>query len=274
MAHSCTSSGAIASAPGPGRWCRTTRRRPSTIGTPPVPRRGAYLIQVWVRGTGSLADVEGFLNSPLFGVDNTSPVEALPIEITPPLPDVGLGTVFRGKARGGNVPLEYRWWYHDGTSWTPIGSYASNPGTVTTLLPPGSTYQLQLWVRRTGSGADVEAFSSTGTVVVQEPTVATTLTGNYSGNLPAGTPLTVRASSTPALGVRVQVLPSLVCDERLDAGAGLEHNGYCTRRRCRPRLATTPSRCTRGARALSWTPQSRSRISSTPSRREVPGHST
>jgi hypothetical protein len=67
-------------------------------------------------------------------------------------------------------------------------------------LAPGSQYILQSWVRRQGSTADWEAYASTPLITVQSPTLVTTLSSNYSGSLPAGTPLVVRASTTPAAG--------------------------------------------------------------------------
>jgi hypothetical protein len=136
--------------------------------TPTLGDQGDYILQAWVRRATSTAPSEAF-GSTAFTVGNLAPtVQSLKID---PGNAVLVGTPLSvvARASGGPGNLEYRFFrYSMATqSWTLVqdyswdNSFAWVPGSLDRGL-----YTFQVWVRRGGSSAAVEAFLSSPTLQV------------------------------------------------------------------------------------------------------------
>lgn len=130
--------------------------------------QGDYILQAWVRRATSTAPSEAF-GSTAFTVGNLAPtVQSLMIG---PANAVMVGTPLSvvARASGGPGNLEYRFFRYNMTtqSWTLVqdyswdNSFAWVPGPLDRGL-----YTFQVWVRRGGSSAAVEAFLSSQTLQV------------------------------------------------------------------------------------------------------------
>jgi hypothetical protein len=136
--------------------------------TPTLGDQGDYLLQAWVRRATSTAPSEAF-GSTAFTVANLAPtVQSLMIG---PANAVMVGTPLSvvARASGGPGNLEYRFFRYNMTtqSWTLVqdyswdNSFAWVPGPLDRGL-----YTFQVWVRRGGGSAAVEAFLSSQTLQV------------------------------------------------------------------------------------------------------------
>lgn len=129
---------------------------------------GTYVLQVWVRNTGSSAKHETFLASETWTVTRTPlHIIALTHSVTSPQPS-GASVTWTTWATGGSGPLQYQFWlYNAATStWTLPQPYSAANTFAWTTGPVG-TYWIQVWVRTVGSGVDQEAWANSNVFVVQ-----------------------------------------------------------------------------------------------------------
>jgi hypothetical protein len=136
--------------------------------TPTLGDQGDYVLQAWVRRASSSASAEAW-GSSAFTVGNLAPtVQSLKID---PGNAVFVGTPLNvvARASGGPGNLEYRFFRYSMTtqSWTLVQDYSwdNSFGWVPGPLDRG-LYTFQVWVRRAGSSASVEAFLSSQTLQV------------------------------------------------------------------------------------------------------------
>jgi hypothetical protein len=126
--------------------------------TPPTP--GSYEIQAWVRTSGVTADTWqawGRLTYTVMssGLTMTS-VTANRTGIRP----VGRSLTLTATATGGVAPLQFKWWVWNGSNWTVARDWAAGNTLTWTPRVPGD-YQIQVWVRSTGtSGEPPEAYGN------------------------------------------------------------------------------------------------------------------
>jgi hypothetical protein len=136
--------------------------------TPTLGDQGDYVLQAWVRRATSTASAEAW-NSSAFSVGNLAPtVQSLKID-TGNAVLVGTPLNVVARASGGPGNLEYRFFRYSMTtqSWTLVQDYSwdNSFGWVPGPLDRG-LYTFQVWVRRAGSSASVEAFLSSQTLQV------------------------------------------------------------------------------------------------------------
>jgi hypothetical protein len=129
--------------------------------------RGSYSIQVWVRRVGSSASQEGFSTAAVTvngGAPNGPSLSS----------NVGLATRFgnpvtlTSKVAGGEGPLEYRFWRFSSTTgtWTSVQGYSWDRtlNWVPDITDIGS-HIFQVWIRRTGTTASYETWTSANLTV-------------------------------------------------------------------------------------------------------------
>jgi hypothetical protein len=132
--------------------------------TPAAGDEGTHNVQVWIRRAGSTAAYDAFRTSDVFSIANASPAIAN-IQASAPSP-AGTGTPITWKvtAGGGPGPLQYRFYRFSRATnlWSLVQDYgAADSYTWTPATGEAGTYVIQAWVRRTGSTAAYEAWSST-----------------------------------------------------------------------------------------------------------------
>ncbi len=120
---------------------------------------GTYMIQVWVRNTGSTAPYDAFATVMynLAGPAVTS-VALTPTPASPRL--VGTSITFNAAATGGVTPQYYFTWRDTALGWHVGQAYSATSSWIwnTTGLPAGA-YMIQVWARSAGSGSPYEAFA-------------------------------------------------------------------------------------------------------------------
>jgi fibronectin type III domain protein len=136
--------------------------------TPTLGDQGDYVLQAWVRRATSTASSEAW-GSSAFTVGNLAPtVQSLKIDSGNAVL-VGTPLSVVARASGGPGNLEYRFFRYSMTtqSWTLVQDYSwdNSFGWVPGPLDRG-LYTFQVWVRRAGSSAAVEAFLSSQTLQV------------------------------------------------------------------------------------------------------------
>jgi N-acetylmuramoyl-L-alanine amidase len=167
--------------------------------TPNAP--GTYVLQVWVRQSGTAARYDTAASSGAFLVTGAATTPApvtmtsLTASTTFPKP-TGTIVTWTAFATGGSASLEYQYWLHDGRAWSVVRAYA--PGNVFAWTPTvAGTYYLQAWVRQIGTTASYEAYRSTGALTITSSTAASpapvstvALTASRSFPAPAGSTIT------------------------------------------------------------------------------------
>ena len=134
--------------------------------TPAASDVGERVLQVWVRNAASAAAYEAWL------ADSFSVVHA---PVTTPVLTASANAPFQpaqtvtwtAASTGGSGPLEYQFWRLSAGTWTMVQNYSSS-ATFTWTIGAGDvgTHALQVWVRSTGAALPLQAWSSTGTFVV------------------------------------------------------------------------------------------------------------
>ncbi len=129
------------------------------------------------------------------GGTTPSPVEITSFTSSPSPPfEAGHSVTFTATATGGIGTLEYAFWLQHAVSneWVLLRSYSSsNSFTWTPHSVDAGTYNLQVWVRSSGSSVDFDAWQSLGSFTVTSPTPGIkSLTANRSFPSPIGVPIT------------------------------------------------------------------------------------
>ena len=156
---------------------------------------GNFVVQVWVRSAGSSADHEAWAGTDWVGV-TPAPVTVLGIIPSPPLPVApGTTVTWEALAKGGEMPLEFKFWHWFGGAWTVLRDYAPSP--VATGLLAAGPHLLQVWTRQQGSTADHQAWIGTGPIQVapSAPSIGS-FTATQTFPLPVGTPVRWTAIAT------------------------------------------------------------------------------
>ncbi len=189
-----------------GIWTETQPYGPSNTytWTPPAGSEGTYVVQAWVRGTGSTAAYDGWGSTGYFSVRN-GPTQVAKIWANASFP-VGTGTpiTWKAVAAGGPGPLHYRFVRYSvaAGTWTEVQPYGvSDSYTWTPSSGQSGSYVLQVWVRRAGSSSAYEAWGSTGYFDVNNATPVITGLGATVGTpIGTGVPVTLWALATGGPG--------------------------------------------------------------------------
>ncbi len=106
---------------------------------------------------------------------------------------VGTAIVVTAAASGGTAPYQYRFWLHDGDTWTMVQDWATS-NTYTWAPSTGASYRLGVWVKSAGVvGDDPKAWAALP-FTITPPTV--TLAASLPSPQPVGTPIPLTATAT------------------------------------------------------------------------------
>ncbi|HEX7485204.1 MAG TPA: triple tyrosine motif-containing protein [Vicinamibacterales bacterium] len=158
---------------------------------------GRYLVQTWVRQTGSSAPYEAWkalgwlVVQGELTIAGISPNVGMPVTKNTPI-------TWTATAGGGSGAIEYQFWLGDlsANTWTILQPYGASNQLRWTPTTTG-TYVLQVWVRTQGSSVlyekwrNTEIFPITGT-----PIVVTGLQANSTFPVAAGTSVTWTATAS------------------------------------------------------------------------------
>jgi hypothetical protein len=161
-----------------------------------------YDLQVWVRRPGSV-DWEDYAGAS-FQISNAALAVAGISSDAGPVVGVDRPVTWKVAATGGPGPLEYKFWLYNASVdvWTSVQNYnSSNSFTWTPGASDPGNYVLQVWVRRVGSTADYQAWSSaTFTVAATIPGVSS-ITANVGAHAVVGTPINWTVTSSGGSGL-------------------------------------------------------------------------
>ena len=134
--------------------------------TPGASDVGEHVLQVWVREAGSAATYEAWRGDPFSVVH--APVTTPVLSATANAPfQSGQTVTWTAASTGGSGPLEYQFWRLDAGTWTMVQGYSSSASFAWTIgAADVGTHALQVFVRSTGAALPYQAWSGTGTFVV------------------------------------------------------------------------------------------------------------
>jgi hypothetical protein len=165
---------------------------------------GSYFYQVWVKGAGSSAPYDAWRNSETFEIKNAPPAVASLQADKPSPAGTGGPITWTAVAAGGPGPIEYQFWRQNVATnvWTQVQNYStSNTFTWTPSSSETGTYQLQVWIRRQGSAASLEAWGSSGTFqIVNAAPAITSITTDAGQPVGVGRPVTWTVNATGGSG--------------------------------------------------------------------------
>ena len=150
--------------------------------TPTVP--GTYMVQAWVRSSGSPVGYEAWGNSAPLTIPGPTPPVLTSVTHNVGCPaTVGRWISTTATAIGGASPLQYKMLLYDETasSWTVLQEYSSS-NRVSWLPTHVGAFYLQAWVRSAGSTAPYEAVLNSASCTVTFPAPVATVTLNRSPN--------------------------------------------------------------------------------------------
>jgi glucose/arabinose dehydrogenase len=168
--------------------------------TPASP--GTYTVQVWVRNSGSSADVDAWLGAGPVSIVGPPPLTVTAMTANLPGPvSTNTEVTWTAMAAGGTAPYTYRFWIFNGTTWS-IGQDWSASNTWTWTPVASGTYSFQVWVRNAGSSASYDAWLGTGPYVVNgpQPLTVTSLVSSQTFPIPSGTPVNWTAAASGGTG--------------------------------------------------------------------------
>jgi hypothetical protein len=159
---------------------------------------GTYMVQVWVRNSGSSAAYDAWLNSPPFLV-SPRPLTVLQLSPNPALTNAGTPVQWTASVTGGTAPYTYQFWVFDGTRWISSGWTSTATWTWVPALP--GTYNVQVWVRNAGSTTTLDTYGLASYAVGKSPELrATALTADRTSPTPYYTPVTWTATASGGTG--------------------------------------------------------------------------
>jgi hypothetical protein len=159
-------------------------------------------INVWVRSSGVTADApQSQLTLPFVITAPASPLtfNGITPDRTSPQP-VNTTISMTAAASGGTPPYQYKWWIHNGTSWSVMQNWSTS-NRVDWMASAAGTYRVGLWVRNAGSTADTyDNPNSNGSVEyiispAPTPLTVTSLTPNVPSPQAPGTAITFAATA-------------------------------------------------------------------------------
>ncbi len=127
-------------------------------------------------------------------------VRSLTANVAFPVP-AGTSVTWTAVATSGASPYSFKFWIHDGSTWTVGQDWSASNSWNWTPVRSG-TYNVQVWARNAGSSADYDAWSTAGPVSVTEPPpiAVTALTSNVSGPVRTSTTVTWSATASGGTG--------------------------------------------------------------------------
>lgn len=124
-----------------------------------------YAVQVWVRVPGSPNSYDAWLGSN-YVVVTTGAVSSVSLTVNQTLPVAPSSPLtWTADATGGTAPLQFKFLRYDATAgtWTTVQDWSGSKTYTWTPTPASSGVTVvQVWVRSTGSGAQWDAYTTSG----------------------------------------------------------------------------------------------------------------
>ena len=161
-------------------------------GTVTITVRAANIAGDGVPGAGDATDQDFALVASNVRADEPEPSVTLSPDKVSPQP-AGTTVTWTATPAGGVAPQAYKWWVNDGTGWTVLRDWDTSPDYTWRPAAAG-TYQIEVWMRSSGSVADAaEAMRSSSFAVTPAPTV-TSVSPTW-GPVTGGTTVTVTGAA-------------------------------------------------------------------------------
>ena len=157
-----------------------------------------YYVGVWVKSAGNPADAAEVPHSVPFTINGPPAIDVtLNADRASPQP-TGTTITWTASPSGGTSPYQYKWWVHDGATWTMATGWVASSSFAWTPTTANASYTVRVWVRSTGSTADLpEGAATQAYAITAAPRVsAVTLTANRTSPQAAGTTITWTAAPT------------------------------------------------------------------------------
>jgi len=162
---------------------------------------GTYLLDVWARQSGSSAAWEAHISpNPTYTLQ-AQPCTGVTMTASPASPQLaGPSVTFSATATGCSAPTYEFWIQPPGGAWQVLQAYSAQAtATWNTSGQPSGTYQLDVWVKQSGSSAAWEAHISpnpTYTIQAPPPCTGVTMTAAPASPQVAGAVVTFAAAAT------------------------------------------------------------------------------
>ena len=161
------------------------------------PPAGAWKYSVWVRDSSSTAAYDTFFPGVTYTL-TTTPCPGITASASPGSPqDAGTAVTVTASASGcPNARFEF-WTMSPGGSWTIAQAWSATSTFTWNTTPPAGIYKYSVWVRDRSSGAAYDTyFPGTAYTLTTTPCTAVTASAAPPSPQPAGTAITITASST------------------------------------------------------------------------------
>jgi subtilisin family serine protease len=154
-----------------------------------------YQVFVWMRSANNSTDAYEAYSSASFAI--TAPaVASVTLSADKASPQApGTTVTWTAAASGGAAPYSYKFWIYDGQNWTP-GNWSASSTFAWTPSANGS-YQVFVWAKSNGNGADTyEAYKSAAFTISAPAVSSVTLSANKASPQAPGTTVTWTATAT------------------------------------------------------------------------------
>jgi hypothetical protein len=155
-----------------GAWTLLRDYSTSNTATWTPSATGTYALQVWVRRVGQTVSYEQYGSVSNIVVSRTT-LSVSSLTASPTLPvNTGTPITWTARVKGGTQgPIQYQFWrYSPSGTWTLVQPYSSSPTfTWTPGWADAGPYQLQVWVKNSGSTATYDAYGATAFTINPAP---------------------------------------------------------------------------------------------------------
>jgi hypothetical protein len=100
-----------------------------------------------------------------YGISSTLPLRVTSIGLSVPVPLAGAQVFVTAQASGGRPPYQFKWWIHDGQSWTMVRDWGT--GTLSWTPLTAGNYIVGVWAREANSKDNSGAINLSVPVVVR-----------------------------------------------------------------------------------------------------------
>jgi len=168
--------------------------------TPTQVEIGKYVLQVWVKNSGSVANYDAWKGTAPFDILSNAPnVTSFQANVTFPK-RYGSAITWTAIASGGIAPLQYRFvrYNYQTLQWSVVKDYTTtNTFTWTPTVSEIGRYALQVWVLNAGSTAAYDAWRGIAAFdIIGPPPTISSLTSMPAAPSPAGVSMAWTAAAS------------------------------------------------------------------------------
>jgi hypothetical protein len=169
----------------------------NTFAWMPTTANANYLVGVWVKSNGNVADapekdaaaafpiLHGGITAVTLAADKTAPQRA------------GTTITWTATATGGSAPLQCKWRVFDGNTWSVARDWGTSNTFAWMPTTANANYVVSVWVRSNGNVADAPEQSAAMSFAISPgPVTAVTLAADKVAPQRAGTTITWTATAT------------------------------------------------------------------------------